>query len=213
MSISEICRRRWLALIALPIICYGSGEVLAQDVDVRIYESTLNEFVDELQPVQFTGRYAFRTTIDLGPFGRHTITWCDSGYAGTLDGLEFDINSNRIAVEGDAAFSWCGVGFGAPGPELTGTGDVTYNFADSTVRFNFEAVNVQPTLHIFDSVITLPITINIASMFNVPPLRVGSTYVSFATAEDSRYVRLTPIGVTVTKRNGYIQLTTNLAMQ
>ena len=190
-----------------------SGGAAAQDLDLRVDESTFDEFADAIQPIQITGRFRFATTIDLGIFGKHTITWCDSAYAGTVDGLEFDINSVRIRAQGDAAFTWCNIGFGGPGKELSATGDVTYNSGNSTLNFTFSSATVQPSFSAFGFTIWLPVSINIAPTFNIPPLRIGSTSISFATAQGTRYLRVRPLNVAAVKRNGYIQLTSSLVMQ
>ena len=202
-------RLNWL----LAICIFSAGATYGQDLDLRVEESTFDEFADSIQPIQISGRYRLTTTIDLGIFGRHTITWCDSAYAGTVDGLEFDINSARIAAQGDVAITWCNIGFGGPGAELSATGDVFYNTANSTLNFDFSSTNFQPSVNAFGFTIRLPISINIAPTFNIPPLRIGSTSLSFPTADGRRYVRVTPVNVSAVKRNGYVQLTSSLVMQ
>lgn len=206
-------QKRQSSAVLLVLLALSCGVAHAQDMSLRIEESTFNDFGNRLQPIQITGQYALRTTIDLGIFGRHTITWCDSAYAGTVSGLNFDVTSSEIAIRGDVAVNWCGFGFGGPGPELTGSGDVFYNTADSTVRFTIDSANVRPTITAFGFVIRLPVTISVASMFSVPPFRLGSTDVSFETATGESWTRITPFNVAVTKQNGHIRLTSTLVMQ
>lgn len=198
-----------MALVAI----VGGGPAMAQDVNLRVEEVTFDEFAAAIQPMPINGQYAFRTTINLGIFGRHTITWCDSAYSGSVDGLKFDIDTTDIEIEGDVSLSWCGFRFGAPGPELSAIGDVTYNTADSTIRFSFTSATVQPSITAFGRVIHLPVSINIAPTFNIPPLHFGSTVMFFSTVDGAYYAHMTPTSVTVRKRNGYIELTSNVVMQ
>ncbi len=199
--------------LLLAVCVFGAGAAYGQDLDLRVEESTFNEFVDSMQPIPITGQYRFTTTIDLGILGRHTITWCNSAYTGNIDGLEFDINSARIAAQGDVAVTWCNIGFGGPGSELSATGDVFYNAANSTLNFTFSSTSFQPSINAFGFVIRLPFSINIAPTFNIPPFRIGSTSLSFRTADGRRFVRVTPVNVSAVKYNGYIQLTSGLVMQ
>ena len=184
----------------------------AAEVTIRVNASTFNQFLGVLQPIAFSGRYRLRTTIDAGILGRHTITWCDSAYAGFVTGLTIDINSSRIRALGDVAFSWCGLSFGAPGRELTAIGDLTYQAANDTLRLRFSSAVVRPTFNVLGNVIQLPVSVDVGPMLNIPPFPIGRTVVAFEMPGGARSLLMEPVNVGVAKGAGFVTISTDVAM-
>jgi len=200
------------ALIAAVAMALHAGNAAAADVLAKITTTTFNQFLGRLDPIAFSGRYAFRTTTDLGPFGRHTITWCDSRYSGSLNGLVTDINSTRIRVQGDVAFAWCGLNFGAPGKELVATGTVIYRASDHTLRLNFPSVIVRPTFNAFGFVIVLPVPVNLSGALNFPAIPLRTVGVALETPGGRRVMRVRPRNVDVDLGAGYVSVASDLSI-
>jgi hypothetical protein len=184
----------------------------AADAVVRVNASTFNQLMSALNPVSFSGYYAFRTTVDLGIFGRHTITWCASGYTGFVDGLVIDITSSRIRAQGDVSFSWCGLKFGAPGKELTAIGNVTYRSSDQTLRLNFSSVSVRPTFNLLGNIIELPLPLNLSGMLNVPAIPVHPVGIAFQTSAGTHVLGMRPTNVDVDLGAGFVTVSSDFVV-
>lgn len=178
---------------------------------VRIYASTFDKFVNSI-PLQATGRYKFQVTINLGLLGRHKITVCDSNYTAIVSGMKFAIAPSNVRADGDLSATWCGLSFGG---KVSSTGNIYYASGDKTVRFDFWSAAVQPsfTVNVFGFTFTvrLPMHVNVAPTLEIPPLPVRSTRISFETADGPRNLYMTPHDVTLVKRDGYIELDSNVS--
>jgi hypothetical protein len=182
--------------------------VFEQPPLIKVYESTFNEFIDAVEPIQVTGRYKLSVTVDLWILGTHTITLCDSSYTATVSDLDFDITSANVQSDGDVNASWCGFSFGA---DVDATGDIYYYNPDHTVRFNFTSASIQPSFNAFGYTVWLPVHINIAPTLNIPPVRVGTALIYYESAAGQRQIYMDPQNVTVQKRNGYIELQSDVS--
>ncbi len=205
-------RRASAAVAAVMVAAVHAPSTPAADAVVRVNASTFNQFMSALNPIPFSGRYAFRTTVDLGIFGRHTITWCDSGYAGRVDGLVIDITSSRIRAQGDVSFSWCGLNFGAPGKELTATGNVVYRSSDQTLRLSFPSVIVRPTFNLLGHIIVLPVPINLSGMLNVPAIPVRPVGIAFQTSSGTHVLGMRPTNVDVDLGAGFVTVSSDFVV-
>jgi hypothetical protein len=197
-------------LVALAVL--RGIDASAADAVVRVNTSTINSFLSRIDPVPFNGRYAFRTTTDLGIFGRHTITWCNSAYSGSINNLAADITTTRIRVQGDVAFSWCGLNFGAPGKEMVALGNANYRSSDSTLRLNFPSVVVRPTFNAFGFIITLPVPVDLSGALNFPAIPVRAVGVGFDTDDGQRVLRVRPTNVDVDLGAGFVSISSDLVL-
>jgi hypothetical protein len=212
MSLFSAKPRAFAAAALILAAAVHAPSTAAADAVVRVNASTFNQLMSALNPIPFSGRYAFRTTVDLGIFGRHTITWCDSGYAGRVDGLVIDITSSRIRAQGDVSFSWCGLNFGAPGKELTATGNVVYRSSDQTLRLNFSSVTVRPTFNLLGNIITLPLPVNLSGMLNVPALPMRPVGIAFQTSAGTHVLGMRPTNVDVDLGAGFVTVSSDFVV-
>jgi hypothetical protein len=187
-----------------------AAPLLAQADIVRVRESTFNAFVNRLQPIPITGRYAFRVTIDAGPFGRHTITLCDSAYSGVVQNLRFIIQPNTVQVVGETVFSWCNLGFTGG---VSATGNISFRSSDDTVRLTFSSARVRPSFRLFGNNVALPVTIDIAQTLNIPPLPIRPALVGFQTRNGAHYLVMEPQDVQLVKHAGFVELETNVVFR
>ena len=176
----------------------------AADADiVRVRESTFNAFVDRLQPIPITGRYAFEVTIDAGPFGRHRMTLCNSAYGGFVQNLRFSIRPNGVQVTGTAVVGWCNLTFTGV---INATGDAFYNTSDDTVRLTLSSARVRPSFNLAGNNVALPVVIDIAQTLTIPALPIGPALIGFQTTRGARYLRMEPQNVRLVKRTGLVEL-------
>lgn len=178
-----------------------SAPVLAEDGEIRIDETTFNEFSAAIGSIGFSDRYRFKVA---------GITICNSIYTATLRDLRFDIKPSTVDVTGQVSGVWCHIGFGGSGPELTASGNVYYDPVTDSVRFTFSSAKVDMKVHIdtffWEGDVTVT-TIDITSMLNtIPAVPIGKATISLNSNGDTNYVRMTPSNTSLVKHNGYIEL-------
>jgi len=161
--------------------------------------------LDTLEPVEFSGHYVLRL------WG--SITLCASDYEGEVENLSVEISSDGIRLEGDVTASWCGFNFGSAEPELEADGTVEYHQASDTVRVEFDSVSYTPRIDVFNTTVSLPVTINLSNMLEIPPIPFGETMVGFAVPGGTRYVFLRPFGVEVTMHAGYLRIESDMVLR
>lgn len=175
----------------------------AADGRIKVYESTFEAFTSALEPITFSGRYILKVGF---------ITVCNSRYSGKVDGLSVNITPAGIIVQGEVTFSWCNLNFGSREPELTGLGRVSYHSGSGTIRVDFDTVVYTPKVDILEWTFTLPVSINLGSMLDFPPLPFRETFIAFELPDGHRYVKLSPVNVELSLHNGYLQLTSDAVM-
>jgi len=189
-----------------------AGHIHAADVSASISADTINAFMSVLDPIPFSGRYKLKKRINLGFLGSYTVTICDSAYSGSADGLVADINSSRIRVRGDVAFTWCGLNFGGAGPELTAVGNAYYSQPEKALRLLFPSAVVRPRFTLGGITFNLPVTIDVAPMLNAPAIPIRRSQVEFSTGEGRYIVPVQPTNVNVTLATGRIVVSSDLQL-
>lgn len=203
-----------LAAGALGVVLV-TGTPTAVAETVKVYTSTFNEFSNSILPVTLSGSYKLSFTVDLGLFGKHTITLCNSTYSATVSTLTFSISTTAVTAGGKVSARWCNITFADS--QLNATGNVYYSAADGNVHFAFSSASVKPCASIRFPVINrtltvcLPVNINVAPTLNIPPLAIRTTVISHESAGGQRNIFMTPRNISLVKRNGYLELQTDVS--
>lgn len=200
---STVVTRRLMWRFAPAVLLMLATDAGAADGRIRIPESVFDDFAEALEPLRFSGFYAFKTGF---------IVWCGDTYSGRVLNLEFDITPGGIDARADVTVTWCGLNFGSRQPELKASGDVRYDAATRSIRIEFDSVSYTPAVDILGSTITLPVSINLTSLLNIPPIPFGETSVTFELADGRRHLNLRATNVRVTTHRGYVQITSDAVM-
>jgi hypothetical protein len=194
----------------------------AQNSSVKIYESAFNKFAALIQPLQFTQRYALRFTIRTFWGSRETITLCDSTVVANILNVRFDIAPSGITITGIGVGSWCGLGILAPEVRLSAT--AFYSASSRTVRINVGNVAVAPRVIVpipgWAQLLGLPSRIDVAlprfsvgASFAVPPIPVDSGLLHVEAPAGPIQVPVRARNVQLIRRNGYLELTSNVQVR
>jgi hypothetical protein len=179
---------------------------------LRIYESTFNELAERIEPLRWSGNHKFKVCTLTNPITkkcvyRQTIYDCD--YQARVTNLRFDITPSRILITGDVNAEWCGVSFDN---KLETTASVTYSGASDAVRVTVNPTSIQPVLKLGGYEVPLPIHMNVAPSLTLPPFPISTGLFHFATAGGPIALRLSPSHVSVSRRDGYLELQAHVTL-
>lgn len=204
MRASTVLARALAALVATGAL---AAPAAAQDGIVTVRESAFNELAGALEPLTLSGHKTLEVSIATF-WGPVRITVCDSDWTATVRDLAFDIRPATVEVTGDVEASWCGLNFTG---DLLTTGDVGYSAGPNAVVVSVASTSVQPRFSIFGIDVRLP-AINVGPTLSLPPIPVRTAFVRFETAAGPTDLRVTPHNVFLTKRNGFIELRSDVAV-
>jgi hypothetical protein len=206
-----------VALVALAI----APPAIAQNSTVKIHEAAFNKFAAAVQPLQFSQRYVLRFTINTF-WGRETITLCDSTVRARVTGLTFDIASSGITITGTGSGTWCGLIITAPNVRTSAV--ASFNSSTRTVRVTVGNVTVSPTVTIpvpdWARLLGLPARISVmlpsftvGSALSIPPIPVDSGLLRVDAPAGPIAVPVAARNVQLFRRNGYLELTSNVQVR
>ena len=191
----------------LTVALAAPASALAQDGIVKVRESAFNELADRIEPIALTGHRTLTVSIPT-PFGTARITVCDSDWTATVSGIDFDISPARIQITGDVSAVWCGLSFSGV---FTTDGDATYSAAQNAVVMTVQGTSIRPQFTVWGVTVNLP-AINVGPTFNLPPLPIGAAFARLETVSGPIDLTLTAQNVAVTKRNGLIELQSDVVV-
>lgn len=195
------------ALAATLLLWAASAE--AEDAVVQIKTSTFNKLASAVEPINLSGRH--KLTVGSG---RLKTTICDSAWSAKLKDIKFTIKPSGLDLTGEVSASWCHLSFNA---NLKTNGNVLYSASQSAVVVTATSSTVQPkfTVSAFGEslTVTLPVHIDIATPFNLPPIPVNSALLTIETATGDRPIRVTPQNVSLSKLDGAVELRGNLGLR
>lgn len=171
-------------LLALPC--------LAQDATFTIYDSTFNELGASLVPLKFNGR--------------HREWFCDGKWNATLTNLVFAVSTSGVTIKGEIKGSWCDISFAGT---LNASGDITYDPKNQVVIVKFESapVELKKKVDLLLGTVTVSFgTVDVAPYIRIPPIRIGPMAIPRVRGMEVDNMAVTPIGISLVKHNGYIEL-------
>jgi hypothetical protein len=175
---------------------------------VKVYDSTFNALAAKLEPLNFNGHYTYQI-CHWFPWGTSCATICESNWSARVTQLHFGITAAAVHISGHVDANWCGASFSAP---LDTTANATYSLSDSAILITVNATSIQPRFHIMGYDVSLPVHMNVAPALTLPPIPVTTALFRFETAEGPQELRLTPLGISLTNRDGYIELQAHVAV-
>jgi hypothetical protein len=194
-------RQWWALVIGLAI---GSSPAAAQDATIRIFDATLNEFANELQPITLRGTYK----LSLHTFAGE-VTLCESPYTVNLLQLRFATTPASVQLTGQVDATWCNLTVTAP---LSTTANASYNPTQRAIIATISPTSIQPHVNVLGLDVALPVSVNAPASLNIPPIPVGVGQLSLQAVHGPVKLRLEPQNVSLLKRNGYLELQTDLAV-
>lgn len=208
------------ALVALAALAIASP-ASAQNSTVKIHEAAFNKFAGAIQPLRFSQRYVLRFTIRTF-WGTETITLCDSTVRASVTGINFDITPSGITITGRGTGTWCGLAISAPDVRMSAS--AFFNASSRTVRVSVGSVTVSPRVTIsvpgWAQLLGLPprITVmlpsfTVGSSLAVPPIPVDSGLLHVEAPAGPITVPVRARNVQLVRRNGYLELTSNVQVR
>ena len=175
----------WKLMAFLAGFALLASPAMAADVTVRVYESTLEDFAKALGPLKSTGHFSV-----FGYSGDYVIK---------VTNIEFTIEENKdIGIDGKMNVKYWrfSVDF-----KLKATAAASYDSSARFLKLKTTHTAVKPCF----SGICLPVSISIGKTFsfNIP---VKSAKFDFGTASGQQTLRLVPQNVSLTNKDGYIEL-------
>ncbi|HEY7647913.1 MAG TPA: hypothetical protein VID04_02820 [Methylomirabilota bacterium] len=188
--------------LALLLLALAPAAARAQGGTVRVYQATFNELASRIQPLTMSGRYRLQFTAQtwLGP-----VTWtvCDSAWSATVTQLSFSITPGAATLNGRVDATWCNLAFNS---NLAMNVDVRYEPQQKLVYVSTSPTAIQPRFNVLGQNIALPFTIDVAPSLTLPPIPVVTGLVYFETSRGIVDLRVSPQNVTLSKRNGYVEI-------
>jgi hypothetical protein len=170
---------------------------------IKIYESTFNEFGNSLGTIRRSGTHPIRKRACIPVLGCHTVTLCSGEWTVNISDLDFTITTEGINVTGQVSGTYnCWITIPFPGT-VAASADVTYSEDQRAVRVDIGTLSI-----------SVPIlgTINIPSINPSESFPVDTAHFYFETAMGPERLRLTPYNISLTKRNGCIELQGNAVL-
>jgi len=199
--------RERMAPEGLPLTGEGLLDSLTPDAILEVRESAFNRAAATIEPVRKTGHYKFTVDLRLG-----TVTVCDSDWTTDVSGITLGIAPGRVSVRAKARAHWCDQAFTA---DIDTTGDIVYDPARRHFLITINPTSVTPRLVVtfmdWKFEVPLPFTINLAQI-TAPPIPVRSFFFTYETSKGSGTLHGTPRDVALVKRQGYIELQSNLRL-
>ena len=198
--------RRWLkpvpAFLCCVLVLSSPSVALGQDAAVRVYDSLFNQFAGQLEPMNLSGHYTFQVNVAWW-----TVTVCDSDWTAQVSQLNFATSPGGTQITGSVDASWCGVSFHAP---LNTSANASYSNGNIWISAN--PTYIQPVVHILAWDVALPVSIDVSSALTLPPIPINTALFGFNTAQGFETLRLTPLNVSLTRGNGYMELDSDLSI-
>lgn len=195
-------RRRLSALGATAWLVLCSSDVRGQTATLQVHQAAFNALASAVQPVTMTGQYHLTAPV-WTPFGTVHVTVCNSAWSATVSQLAFTIDSSAVRVSGRVDARWCGVSFNAA---ITTTASVAYQTAQEAITVTVNPTAIQPRFNVLGHNVTLPVSINIAPALSLPALPVTTALLQIETANGPVALRMSPRNISLTRRNGYLEL-------
>jgi hypothetical protein len=170
----------------------------AQDGTIKVFDASLNEFANKLQPITVNGRHRFSVPT---PFGE--VTLCDSPYVVRVRQLGFATTPANVQITAQVEGTWCNLSVSAP---LNTTANVSYNAGQRSIIVTVNPTSVQPMLTLWIFVVPLPVRIDVSSMLKIPPFPLGLAQLSLQGVHGPATLRFEPQNVSVFLRNGFLEL-------
>jgi len=190
------------------------AELLAPDAVLEVRESAFNEAAAALEPIQFMGRKEWNVP-DWVPVGGGKAI-CNPNYTVDLTGVKVGIAPEGVSVRAHVRARWCGQAFTA---DIDTTGDIEYvpdrrhflvTIAPTSVTPNF-VITIDIYVDEYKFEVPLPITIDLGQI-TVPPIRVRTFSFAFWTSKGSDELHATPRDLTLVKKDGYMELQSNVRL-
>jgi hypothetical protein len=194
---------RCALLLALTLA--AAARASAQDGVVKLFDSSLNEFANRIQPMRMNGHH--KATTFVWPFGEVTI--CDSDYTATVSQLTFATTPAAVTITGRVDATWCGVSVNSP---LQTTANVSYSGPQRAILVSVNPTNIQPHVTVGPFNIPLPFHINVAPSLNIPPIPMASGLIFFQGAQGPVSLRVEPLNVSLLRRSGFLELQTDVTV-
>lgn len=187
-------------LVLVVLVMLVAGPVCGADAVVKIFDATLNELADTLEPIQF------RSPVNGAPrpieidtwFG--TITICGGHWSADVTDVRFRSRPGRVDVSGTVVGKYsCLLDLTFNGSFST-TADVSYVQAAREVRVSVNPTSVNVSIGPFSR------TIQVSEGLRIPSMPIATSRFFFETAGDTRSMRMTPQSVSAIEREGFIEL-------
>jgi len=184
------------------------------DAVVEIRESLFNEAAAAIEPIRVTGRKEWRVPDWVPLVGGEAI--CDPEYTADVTGITLGIAPGGVTGRARIRAHWCGQAFTA---DVDTTGDIVYDPAERHFLVTIAPTSVTPKFVITIDVrlkeykfeVPLPVTIDLAGI-TAPPIRVRSFFFTYETSKGSGTLHGTPRNLVLFKRNGYLELQSDLRL-
>lgn len=180
---------------------HSQAQYPSPDGIIKIYDSTFEEFADSLGTIRESGTHPIKKTVCF--VGCVTITLCSGEWAVNISNLDFTITTGNINITGQVSGTYnCWITIPFPGT-VSASSIVTYSESQRAIRIDIDSLSIN-----------VPIlgTINIPSLSPSESFPVNTAYFYFETAIGPEWLRLSPYNVSLTQRNGYIELQGNAVL-
>lgn len=219
-----------LAVLFIFVLIFNSpSPALGADAETRLYSSALNELVSSISPIRFESP----ENGAANPLRIPYYNWrgqkkhypiCSGNWEADLKNVTFTILTTSISIDGNIDATWtCGIDFSFDSATFHTTANISAD--ENNISISTNSLNVTITLAAplistdipgvpswlrFSKDVKFSKTIRVHQGLNFPPIPIRTTLLNFETAGGEFDLRVDPYSTTIEKKNGYIEIKSNV---